>query len=79
MVNNIIEKIKIAELDPNKVYFLQICAGELNIEQFKKVNEILKEEFRQHNIKNITFYGPSSVELKFTEVADVEDNIQSSS
>ena len=75
MVNEIIEKIKIAELDPNKVYFLQICAGELNVESFKHVNAVLKEEFEKHNIKNIIFYGPSSVELKFTDVSNVKDNI----
>ena len=72
-MNNIIEKIKIAELDPSKTYFLQICAGELSVEQFKHVNKILKGEFEKHNIKNILFFTPSSVECKFTEIGDKND------
>ena len=68
MENNFIEKLKIAELDPSKTYFIQICAGELNVEQFKHVNKILKEEFEKYNIKNILFFTPNSVECKFTEV-----------
>ena len=72
MENDFIEKIKIAELDPSKTYFLQVCAGELNVEQFKHVNKILKEEFEKYHIKNILFFTPSSVECKFTEVDNGE-------
>ena len=73
MVNNIIEKLKIAELDPNKTYFLQICAGILSVESFKHVHKILKDEFEKYNINNIMLFTPSDVELKFTEIGDKND------
>lgn len=72
MANNIIEKIKIAELDPSKTYFLQICAGSLNVEAFQQVHKILKDEFEKYNINNIMLITPADVELKFTEVKDGE-------
>lgn len=72
-LENIIEKIKIAELDPNKTYFLQICAGQLNIEAFQHVHEILKYEFEKYNINNIMLITPDDVELKFTAVGDKDD------
>ena len=71
MANNlekIIEKIKIAELDPSKTYFLQICAGSLNLEAFHYVHEMLKDEFDKYNINNIMLVTPSDVELRFTEI-----------
>ncbi|MBO5711459.1 MAG: hypothetical protein J6R47_01340 [Acholeplasmatales bacterium] len=73
MENSFIEKIKIAELDPSKTYFLQICAGELNAEQFIRVHKILKKEFKKYNINNIILFTPSSVECKFTEIGDKND------
>lgn len=72
-MNNIIEKLNIAELDPNKTYFLQICAGNLNVEAFHHVHKLLKDEFEKYNINNIMLITPSDVELKFTEVGDKND------
>ena len=72
-MNNIIEKIKIAQLDPNKTYFLQILAGSLAIESFHYVHKILKDEFEKYNINNIMLITPSDVELKFTEIGDKND------
>ena len=72
-MNNIIEKLNIAELDPNKTYFLQICAGNLNMESFYQVHKMLKEEFEKYNINNIMLITPSDVELKFTEIGDKND------
>ena len=72
-MNNIIEKIKIAELDPNNTYFLQICAGSLNVEEFNHVHKILKNEFEKYNINNIMLITPSDVEVKFTEIGDKND------
>lgn len=76
MANNlehIIEKIKIAELDPNKTYFLQICADSLNRESFRDVTKMLKHAFDAYNINNIMLITPSDVELKFTEIGDKND------
>ena len=73
MENNIIEKLKIAELDPNKTYFLQICAGNLNAEVFQHVHKILKAEFEKYNINNIMLITPPDVELKFIELGDKND------
>lgn len=67
-LKNIIEKIKIAELDPSKTYFLQICAGSLHVEAFHRVHEVLKNEFEKYNINNIILITPTDVELRFTEV-----------
>lgn len=72
-MNNIIEKIKIAELDPNKTYFLQICTGRLNVEAFQHVNKILTEKFEEYGIKNIMLFTPPEVEVKFTEIGDKDD------
>ena len=73
MENNIIEKLKIAELDPNKTYFLQICAGSLNVEAFSCVHKLLRDKFEKYNINNIMLVTPSDVELKFTEIGDKND------
>ena len=72
-MNNIIEQIKIAELDPNKTYFLQICAGNLNMEAFQHVRKMLKNEFEKYNINNIMLITPDDVELKFTAIGDKND------
>ena len=72
-MNNIIEQIKIAELDPSKTYFLQICAGNLNSEAFQHVYTVLTEKFEECGIKNILFFSPSEVEVKFTEIGDKND------
>lgn len=72
-MNNIIEKLNIAELDPNKTYFLQICAGKLCAESLQYVHKRLKDEFEKYNINNIMLITPSDVELKFTEIGDKND------
>ena len=72
-LENIIEKIKIAELDPNKIYFLQICTGKLNVEAFQDVYKFLTEKFEDYGIKNIMLFTPSEVEVKFTEIGDKND------
>lgn len=72
-LENIVEKIKIAELDPNKTYFLQICAGSLNVEIFQRVQKMLKNEFEKYNINNIMLITPDDVEIKFTELRDKND------
>lgn len=72
-MNNIIEKLKIAELDPNKTYFLQICADSLNREAFHDVVKMLKHAFDKYNINNIMLITPSDTELKFTEIGDKND------
>ena len=72
-MNNIIEKIKIAELNPAKTYFLQICLDNLNSEALQHVYKILTEKFEECGIKNIMLFTPSDVELKFTEVGDKND------
>ena len=73
MVNNIIEKLNIAELDPNKTYFLQICASNLHSEAFQHVYKVLTEKFEDYGIKNILFFTPSEVEVKFTEIGAKND------
>ena len=72
-MNNIIEKLNIAELDPNKTYFLQICAGNLNAESFHYVHKMLKDEFEECGIKNIMLFTPPGAEVKFTEIGDKND------
>ena len=72
-LENIIQKLNIAELDPNKTYFLQICAGNLCAESFQYVHKMLKDEFEKYNINNIMLITPSDVELKFTEIGDIND------
>lgn len=72
-MNNIIEKLNIAELDPNKTYFLQICASNLNSEAFQDVYKFLTKKFDEYEIKNIMFFTPPEVEVKFTEVGDKHD------
>ena len=72
-MNNIIEQIKIAELDPNKTYFLQICAGNLHPEAFQHIYKVLTEKFEEYGVKNIMFFTPSEVEVKFTEIGDKND------
>ena len=72
-MNNIIENIRIAELDPNKTYFLQICASNLNSEAFQHIHTILTEKFEECGVKNIMFFTPPEVEVKFTEIGDKND------
>ena len=72
-MNNIIEQIKIAELDPSKTYFLQICAGNLNSEALQHVYKVLGEKFEECGVKNIMFFTPPEVEVKFTEIGDKND------
>lgn len=70
---NIIEKIKIAELDSNKVYFMQICSGSLNIEAFQQFRRLISRELTANNIPNIIVITPDDVEIKFTELRDKND------
>ena len=72
-LENIIQKLNIAELDPNKTYFLQICLDNLNSEALQHVYKILTEKFEECGIKNIMLFTPSDVELKFTEIGDKND------
>lgn len=72
-MNNIIEKLKIAELDPNKTYFLQICLDNLNSEALQHVHKILTEKFEECGIKNIMLFTPPGAEVKFTEIGDKND------
>ena len=72
-LENIIEKIKIAELDPNKTYFLQICVDNLCAESFQQVYTVLKNEFKKYDINNIMLITPDDVELKFTEIGAKND------
>ena len=68
MENNLIEKIRIAELDPSKVYFLQMCCNYISVEQMQGVCKYLQEKFDEYAIKNIVIYTPQDMKLKFTEV-----------
>lgn len=71
MENNIIEKIKIAELDPSKTYFIQVeCPYNLSAEQFGFMRQLLLDEFSKYNIRNICVATPADIKIKFTEVAD---------
>ena len=73
-MNNIIEQIKIAELDPNKTYFLQICLDNLlDAEALKHIYKVLTEKFEKHGIKNIMLFTPPEAEVKFTEIGDKND------
>lgn len=72
-LENIVEKIHIAELDPSKTYFLQICVGNLNVEAFQRLHAALKNEFEKYNINNIILITPTDVEVKFTEIGDKND------
>lgn len=71
-MNNIIEKLKIAELDPNKTYFLQICIDNVDAEAFQQVYNVLTEKFEKYGIKNIMLFTPRNTEIKFTEVDNGE-------
>ena len=78
MANNledIIEKIKIAELDPDKTYFLQISSIDLyrDIRTFADKYKFLTEKFEEYGIKNIIFLSHPDVEIKFTEIGDNND------
>lgn len=72
-LKNIIEKIKIAELDPSKTYFLQICIDNLNQESLICIHEGLKHEFEKYNINNIMLITPNGVKVKFTEIGAKND------
>lgn len=70
MENNFIENIKIAELDPNKVYFMQIENSYIPVEQLTHVAEMLENKFKEYDIRNIILFTPPNTEIKFTEVKD---------
>ena len=72
MENNLIEKIKIAELDPSKTYFLQMCCNYISAEQMRGVHQYLEEKFDEYGIKNIVIYTPGDMEINFTEVSNGE-------
>lgn len=73
MENNFIEKIKVAELDPSKTYFIQIeCPYNLSAEQFELMRQLLLDEFSRYNIRNICVATPADIKIKFTEVKDGE-------
>lgn len=68
MENNLIEKINIAELDPSKTYFMQICCSYISAEQMQNVFRYLEDKFKEYNIKNIVLYTPGDMKIEFTEV-----------
>lgn len=70
--NNLIEKIKIAELDPSKIYFLQMFCNYISAEQMGHVHTYLQEKFDEYGIKNIIIYTPNDMGVKFTEVKNGE-------
>ena len=72
MENNFIEKLKIAELDPNKVYFMQIENSYIPVEQLSYVAKMLEDKFKEYNIRNVILFTPPNTEIKFTEVKDGE-------
>ena len=72
MENKFIENIKIAELDPSKIYFLQISGAHIPAKELQIIYKYLKEEFDKYNINHIMLFTPEDVECKFTEVKDGE-------
>lgn len=68
MENNIFEKLKIAELDPNKVYFMQVEMPSIPTEQLIYIAKMLEDKFEEHDIRNIMLFTPPNTEIKFTEV-----------
>lgn len=73
-LENIIEKIKIAELDPNKIYFIQVeCPYNLSVKQFEAMREILLHEFSKYNITNICVATPDDIKINFTALGDKND------
>ena len=72
--SNLIEKINIAELDPTKVYFLQVYCGYIRAEQMQHIHRYLTDKFEEYGIRNIVLYSPSpeEMEVKFTEVKNGE-------
>ena len=72
MENNIIEKLKIAELDSNKVYFMQIESPSIPPEHLSYIAKMLEDKFKEYNVRNIILFTPPDIEIKFTEVANGE-------
>lgn len=73
-MNNIIEKLKIAELDPNKIYFIQVeCPYNLSAEQFGVMRKILLDEFNRYDISNICVATPADIKINFTALGDKND------
>ena len=73
-LENIIEKIKIAELDPSKIYFIQVeCLYNLSAEQFGFMRKILLDEFNKYNITNICVATPADIKINFTTLGDKND------
>ena len=72
MENNFIEKIKIAELDPSKVYFMQIENSYIPVEQLSHIAHMLDDKFKEYGVRNILLFTPPITEIKFTEVKDGE-------
>lgn len=70
--SNLIEKINIAELDPSKIYFLQMCWNSISAEPLQHVHKYLQEKFEEYGIKNIILYTPDDMKIKFTEIANNE-------
>ena len=68
MENNFIENIRIAELDSNKVYFMQIENSCIPAEQLSCVAKMLEDKFKEYNIRNIILFTPPNTDIKFTEV-----------
>ena len=73
-LKNIIEQIKIAELDPNKIYFIQVeCPYDLSAEQFGSLRKILLDEFNKYNITNICVATPDDIKINITALGDKND------
>lgn len=72
MENNFIEKLKIAELDPNKVYFMQFEISSIPAENLRCVANMIEDKFKEYDIRNIMLFTPPNTEIKFTEVKDGE-------
>lgn len=68
MENNLIEKLKIAELDPSKVYFLQMCCNRIDAERMQHIQRYLQEKFDAYGVKNVILFTPPDMQVKFTEV-----------
>ena len=72
-LETIIEKINIAELDPSKTYFIQLCCIDIPGTQLAYVHKILRKEFDRYGINNIVLFTPPNAEIKFTEIGDKND------
>lgn len=73
-LENIIEKIKIAELDPTKIYFIQVeCPYDLSAEQFGAMRKILIDEFNKYSITNICVATPDDIKINLIALGDKND------